>query len=173
VPPVRIETERLILRRYEPSDLDALRHAVDVSLDAIRPWMPNASRELSGDLREWLDMAASQFDTGERFPYGLFTRSNGTFVGHVSAIPDEDGAIVLGYWAHAGHLRHGFVSEAVRALVDAGLGQRYVINCSPDNLPSMGVARTCGFTPIETRTLRHEDREFEEVRWELIPTPPD
>jgi RimJ/RimL family protein N-acetyltransferase len=168
VPPVRIETERLVLRRYEPDDLDALRRAVDVSLAGIRPWMPNASRELSGDLAEWLDIAASQFDTGERFPYGLFTRSNGTFVGHVSAIP-IDGAIVFGYWAHAGHLRHGFVSEAVRALVNAGLGERYVINCSPDNAASMGVARTCGFTQVGTRNLENEGREYLEARWELVP----
>ena len=168
MPPVRIVTERLVLRRYEPDDLDALRGAVEVSLDGIRPWMPNASRELSGDLGEWLEVAASQFDTGERFPYGLFTRSNGTFVGHVSAIP-EDGAILFGYWAHAGHLRLGFVSEAVRALVDAGLAERYVIHCSPDNAASMGVARACGFTQVGTRMLQHDGREYPEVRWELVP----
>jgi RimJ/RimL family protein N-acetyltransferase len=171
VPPVRIETERLILRRYEPDDLEALQRAVDASLEGMRPWMPNASRELSGDLEEWLDIAASQFDTGERFPYGLFTRSNGTFVGHVSAIPDEDGAIVFGYWAHAGHLRHGFVSEAIRGLVQAGLADRYVIHCSPDNAASMGVARTCGFTQVGTRMLVNEGREHPEVCWELAAPP--
>ena len=85
----------------------------------------------------------------------------------MSAIP-EDGAFVFGYWAHAGHLRHGFVSEAVRALVAAGLAQRYVIHCSPDNAASMGVARTCGFTQVGTRMVPHEGREYPEACWELV-----
>jgi RimJ/RimL family protein N-acetyltransferase len=168
VPPVRIVTERLVLRRYEPDDLDALRGAVDVSLEGIRPWMPNASRELSGDLAEWLDVAASRFDRGESFAYGMLTRAGDTFVGHLGATPREDGATELGYWVHAGYLRLGFVSEAVRALVAAGPAERYVIHCSPDNEGSMGVARTCGFTQVGTRMLEHEGREVPEVRWELV-----
>ena len=139
-----------------------------MSIEGMRPWMPNATRELSGDLAEWLDIAASQFDTGERFPYGLFTRGNGTFIGHVSAIPIDDGAIEFGYWAHAAHLRLGFVSEAVRALMGAGLAKRFVIHCSPDNVASMGVARTCGFTQVRTEMVPHEGREYPQVRWELL-----
>ena len=169
-PPARLETERLILRRYEPDDLQALRDAVDSSLDTIRRWMPNTTRELSGDLGLWLRDARRQFDEGERFAYGLFTRADGTFVGHISAIPGDDGCVEFGYWAHASFMRQGFVSEAVRALVRPGIGDRFVIYCSPENEASMGVARTCGFTLVETRMVPHEGRDYPRARWELRPS---
>jgi RimJ/RimL family protein N-acetyltransferase len=165
--PSRITTERLVLRPYEAEDLPALREAVNASLDGIRPWMPNASRELGGDLEEWLRVAAELFDRGERYPFAICLH-DGMFVGHVSADVSDDGEVVVGYWAHAGHLRRGYVSEAVRGLLAAGLGKRFVINCSPENGASMGVARACGFTQAGTRTLQHEGRDLEEIRWELV-----
>ena len=38
--PYRIETERLVLRCYDPEDAPLLKDAVDRSLDHLRPWMP-------------------------------------------------------------------------------------------------------------------------------------
>ena len=38
--PYRIETERLVLRCYDPEDAPLLKDAVDPSLEHLRPWMP-------------------------------------------------------------------------------------------------------------------------------------
>ena len=38
--PYRIETERLVLRCYDPEDAPLLKDAVDRSLEHLRPWMP-------------------------------------------------------------------------------------------------------------------------------------
>jgi RimJ/RimL family protein N-acetyltransferase len=44
-PPYRIETERLVLRCYEPEDAALLKEAVDASLEHLQPWMPWARFE--------------------------------------------------------------------------------------------------------------------------------
>ena len=41
----RIETERLVIRCYNPSDAPLLKLAIDESLDHLRPWMPWAMHE--------------------------------------------------------------------------------------------------------------------------------
>src|SRR5439155_22043403 len=44
-PPYRIETERLVIRCWEPQDAPLLKEAIDSSLDHLRPWMPWAREE--------------------------------------------------------------------------------------------------------------------------------
>ncbi len=44
-PAYRVETERLVVRCFQPSDAALLKAAVDASLDALRPWMPWALQE--------------------------------------------------------------------------------------------------------------------------------
>ncbi|MES2731624.1 MAG: hypothetical protein V4714_07745 [Bacteroidota bacterium] len=41
----RIETDRLVIRCYEPSDAEKLKNAITESLDHLRPWMPWAQNE--------------------------------------------------------------------------------------------------------------------------------
>ena len=43
--PYRIETERLVIRCYEPRDASLLKEAIDSSLEHLRPWMPWAHQE--------------------------------------------------------------------------------------------------------------------------------
>ena len=41
----RIETDRLVIRCYQPTDAVLLKQAIDESLDHLRPWMPWAMEE--------------------------------------------------------------------------------------------------------------------------------
>ncbi len=164
--PGALETSRLVVRRYEPTDLEALIDAASSSLESIRPWMPNAARELSGDLAEWLRNAGASFDADERYAYGIFLK-NGTLVGHLSAIPDRDGFIELGYWAHVEHLHRGYISEAVAAVVEALSPARFLIHCSEDNPASVGVARRVGFAHVGFDPAEFDGRTYQQMRWEF------
>jgi RimJ/RimL family protein N-acetyltransferase len=42
-PPYRIETERMVLRCWDPADAGLLKEAIDASLDHLRPWMPRSA----------------------------------------------------------------------------------------------------------------------------------
>ncbi len=44
-PAYRIETERLVVRCYKPSDAQLLANSVTESLDHLKPWMPWAHDE--------------------------------------------------------------------------------------------------------------------------------
>jgi RimJ/RimL family protein N-acetyltransferase len=46
-PAARIETRRLLLRRWEPADAPLLKQAIDASLPELRAWMPWAISEPS------------------------------------------------------------------------------------------------------------------------------
>jgi RimJ/RimL family protein N-acetyltransferase len=132
--------------------------------------MPNASRELSGGLEEWLRAARDLFDRGARYPYGVFLK-DGTLVGHVTATPDGSGRVELGYWAHAAHVRRGYVTEAVEAVVEAFAPATFVIHCDPDNAGSAGVAARAGFVHVRTDTREGEGRTYQEMTWERVVPP--
>jgi len=58
--PYRIETERLVIRCYEPRDAPLLKEAIDSSLEHLQPWMPWALDEPQTHMdeeeaAEWLD----------------------------------------------------------------------------------------------------------------------
>ena len=157
-----------MLRRYEASDLAALQDLVATSLENIRPWMPNATRELSGDLVEWLRIVGEMYDNRSRYPYAICLH-DGTFVGHVTATPDE-GFVEIGYWMHVDHLRHGYMGEAVSGVVEAFSPATFRINCSPDNAASRGVAQKAGFTHVGSNPVELDGVSYDQMRWELVTT---
>ncbi len=132
--------------------------------------MPNATRELSGDLAEWLQSARDLFDRGERYPYGVFLR-DGTLVGHITATPDGAGAVALGYWTHAAHLRRGYTAEAVLGVIEAFAPATFIIRCDPANAGSAGVASRAGFVHVRTDALESDGHPYQEMTWERVVPP--
>jgi len=171
-PPSRIETRRLILRRYEPADVTALDGDAIRSIDHIGQFMPNARAELLGDRAELLADAARAFDAGERFAYGLFLL-DGSYVGNCGARWVDVDELNIGYWVLLEHLRKGYASEAVRAVAAAGFAagvRRFLLNCDPANAASIGVARATGFSHLETEhRVDGDGRSIAEMAWELRP----
>ena len=170
--PVRIETARLVLRRYEAADVRALDGDAIRSIDHIGRFMPHARAELRGDRAALIADARRAFDVGERFAYGMFLH-DGSFVGNCGTRWVEDGVLNIGYWVLLEHLRRGYASEAVRAVTQAGFDAgvpRFVLNCHPANAASIGVARSSGFNYLSTDERAESDGiRYEEMTWELRP----
>ena len=74
-PPYRIETERLVIRCYEPEDAPLLKAAVDSSIEHLLPWMPWARFEPQSldEKVELCRMFRGQFDLDENYVYAIFT----------------------------------------------------------------------------------------------------
>jgi hypothetical protein len=53
-PPYRIETERLVVRCWEPRDAPLLKEAVDASLDHLRPWMHTRFGDDAFEIGYWI-----------------------------------------------------------------------------------------------------------------------
>ena len=157
--PYRVETERLVIRCYEPRDAPLLKDAVDSSLDHLRPWMPWAEHEPQ-TLEEKIVLLKSfraQFDANESFVMGIFSADEKEQIGGSGLHPRVDpGGLEIGYFIRASATRQGYVTESTAALTRVGFevcgADRIEIRVDPANEASLGVPRKLGFT--EEATLR-------------------
>jgi RimJ/RimL family protein N-acetyltransferase len=158
-PPYRIETERLVVRCWEPRDAGRLKEAIDESLDHLRPWMPWAHEEPQtvDEKLELLRRFRGEFDLGTNFVYGLFAPDDTRVVGGSGLHPRVgDAAFEIGYWLRASETGNGYMTEAVAALTMAAFAwcgvDRVEIRVDPDNAPSLSVPRRLGY--VEEARLR-------------------
>ena len=166
-PPYRIETERLVIRCWEPRDAELLKEATDESLDHLRPWMDWAHREPQAlDAKvELLRTFRGSFDLGTDFVYGIFSRDESRVLGgsglHRRA---EQGSLEIGYWLRVSETGKGYMSEAVSALTQAAFAwfdvERVDILVAPANEASLKVARRLGY--VEEAVLRRRGEPLTE-----------
>jgi len=157
--PYRIETERLVVRCYEPRDAPLLKDAIDSSLEHLQPWMPWALDEPQA-LEQKIELVASfrsTFVAGENFTYGIFAADECELLGGTGLHPRVGpGGLEVGYWVRASATRQGIVTESTAALTRAGFevceADRIEIRIEPRNEASFGVPRKLGF--LEEATLR-------------------
>lgn len=177
-PAYRIETERLVLRCFDPKDAAALKTAVDSSLEHIRPWIPWARDEPQtiDQKVELLRHYRGQFDLGQDRIYGIFDRSESELLGG-TGLHDRvgEGARELGYWIAQRHARKGYATEATAALVRAGfeidLLERIEIHCEPENVASVAVARKLGFRhdgTLRARLSRRDGLPADCMIWSML-----
>ena len=157
--PYRIETERLVLRCYEPRDAPLLKAALDASLDHLRPWLPWAAHEPSpvDEIVERLRRFRGQFDLDQDHIMGIFVPDGSELVGGTGFHPRQGpNALEIGYWIAAAHEGRGLMTEAVGALTAVAIDlvgvERVTIVCDPANLRSAAVPRRLGY--VEEGTLR-------------------
>lgn len=157
--PYRIETERLVIRCYEPRDASLLKDAVDSSLDHLRPWMPWAEAEPQTleEKTALIKHFRSQFDLGDNFVMGIFSADETVQVGGTGLHPRiEPGGLEIGYFVRASATRQGYVTESTAALTRVGFeiceADRIEIRIDPANEASKGVPRKLGY--VEEATLR-------------------
>jgi RimJ/RimL family protein N-acetyltransferase len=158
-PPYRIETERLVIRCYDPRDAPLLKEAIDASIDHLRPWMPWARFEPQ-TLEEKVELLRgfrAQFDADESYGYGVFARDESRQVGgcglHQRGGPNS---LEIGYFVRADAIRQGIATEMTAVLTRVAFEicgvQRVDVQVDPENVPSTGVPRKLGF--VEEAVLR-------------------
>ncbi|GIG54237.1 GNAT family N-acetyltransferase [Demequina activiva] len=149
--PHRVETERLVLRRYVHDDAEALATLIPRNLDHLGQYMEWTAFEPQtvDQRRAWIAEVAAKADAGEDFTLGIFLLA-GTLVGgtgfHVRTEPDR---LAIGYWIDAEHEGRGLVTEAVTALTRVALeltGADLVdISHAPSNVRSAAIPQRLGF----------------------------
>lgn len=145
-----IETERLILRKWTEADAPALyRYASDPDIGIPAGWPPHTSVENS---REIIRTVFASPET-----YAVVLKSTGEPVGACGLMPCDtgnDGCIKsgeaeIGYWTGKPHWGHGYMPEAVRALLRRAFGPLGLdaVWCSyfDGNSKSARVVEKCGF----------------------------
>jgi RimJ/RimL family protein N-acetyltransferase len=169
--PYRIETGRLVIRCYAPSDAPLLKDAIDSSLEHLRPWMPWAADEPQTleEKTDLLKLFRSEFDTGENFIYGIFSADETEQVGATGLHPRiGPGGLEIGYFVRASAIRHGIATDSSAALTRVGFevcnADRIEIRIDPRNQASFGIPRKLGFLEEATLRRRLPSREGEPLR---------
>lgn len=176
-PVYRIETERLVLRCYNPPDAQMIADSVSESLDHLKPWMPWAHNEPEPvQLKvERLKRFRAEFDLGENFIYGIFDQEETRVLGSTglhSRIGERQ--LEIGYWLHKDFVNKGLVTESTAALVKVAFEiirvHRIEIHCDPGNFASAAIPRKLGFT--HEGTLRAKtpflERWSDSMVWGLL-----
>lgn len=176
-PAYRIETERLVIRCYEPADVHMLAESVTESVEHLRPWMPWVYREPEPieEKVKRIRRFRGQFDLGQNFTYGIFNPENTKLLGGTGLHTRlGEHALEIGYWIHRDYVNKGLVTESTAGLVRVAFEllhiHRLEIHCDPRNLASAAIPRKLGFT--HEGTLREKtlflDRWSDSMVWGLL-----
>jgi len=144
-----IYTERLTLRPFTLNDAQGMydNWASDPQVTRFVTWQPHASVEETTELLKLWCAGYAQETT-----YNWVMDLNGTPIGNVSVvhINDKNEKVELGYCMSAAYWNKGYMTEAVRAVIDylfkeVGVN-RILISHAVDNPASGRVAQKCGCT---------------------------
>nr|WP_314140744.1 GNAT family protein [uncultured Rhodococcus sp.] len=178
VPPDRIVTDRLVIRRESADDAVAIADVIDCNLVRLVPWMGWATDEATQPSAQLARIAEAveQWDAGEMFDYGIFDLEGGEFLGKIGMHRRiSPYGIELGYWLGAQAEGRGVISEAVAALVQEALKLdgiiRVEIHCDAANLRSQAVPRRLGFVldRIEHQPIAAASETGEHMVWVYQP----
>jgi RimJ/RimL family protein N-acetyltransferase len=145
-----IETERLLLRPFEPADIDdvARLHA-DPELVRWIPWGPRTREEAAAVLERKLGKTSIGPD-GDGLGLVATQREDGSFLGEftLSVLSAADSCAELGFMLFAGHQGRGYATEGGRAVLAAAFGgyglHRVIGRVEPRNAPSCRVLEKLG-----------------------------
>lgn len=159
----QIETERLILKTLREKDARALLSTVG---DSETAWW---SDDYIYDLDETIEFIEFNNQGIDTLLYGVFRKESDDVIGYVqiklAPITGKIDVRELGYAMSKEYRRRGYMSEAVNAVYNHLFQNEHIkritLEILPDNLPSLGVARKCGFSfveePEEKKHLRFLD----------------
>ena len=164
-PPERVDGGVLVLRRVQVGDATAIAQAVALSLDHLRPWMPWATPDAASPRSQLTRVAEADelWETGSDFIYSLLPvtgQAGGEVIAGQVGLHRRagDGAIEIGYWVAATHVRRGLGTAAARAMTPVALGRpggnRVEILCDEANAASAAIPRKLGYRL--DRICRHE-----------------
>jgi RimJ/RimL family protein N-acetyltransferase len=152
-PRLRLTTDHLLLRPFDPGDADDLLAAVAEDREMLRwmPWAPGYDRETAA---HWCERVAHH-DPGNALNLAIVPRAGGPArkalcgaIGLTRLSRDESTA-EIGYWVAAPARGKGYATEATRAMAAYAfrLGLlRVELLAATGNLPSQRVAVNAGFT---------------------------
>jgi RimJ/RimL family protein N-acetyltransferase len=174
-PPYRIETERFVLRCWEPRDAPLLKEAIDSSLEHLRPWMPWVAHEPQtvDEKIELLRHFRGEFDLGTNFVYGLFEPDESRVLGGSGFHPrGGEGSLEIGYWIRADAAGRGLGTEMTAVLTRLGFEvcglERVDIQVEPHNERSLRIPRGLGFSEDGVLRRRLEPMGDDERRRDSI-----
>jgi RimJ/RimL family protein N-acetyltransferase len=147
-----IETERLLLRDWRPSDAAPFA-ALNADPEVARYLGGPMSRDASDELLTRIRSHWREHDFGL---YAVEVKNSGEFIGFIglaipSFLPDVLPAVEVGWRLARGHWGRGYATEGARASLAYGFGElglrQIIALIDPRNTASIRVAERLGMAP--------------------------
>ena len=144
-----LETERLLLRRVVPSDTHQMFENWTSDPDVARYVTWNAHTDISAT-EKFMEFIQNRYASGEKYIYGMELKSDGTLFGMIEVVAFHDEKYpVIGYCSGKKQWGHGYMTEALKALVKLLFEDGYekiLIGAIKENIGSIRVIEKAGFT---------------------------
>jgi ribosomal-protein-alanine N-acetyltransferase len=153
-PPPSLRDARVLIRTPDMDDYEQWAALRAASREFLAPWEPVWSANdltrtaFRGRIRQyWRDI-----DDDAAYPYFIFDRPSGMLVGGLTLANVRRGVAqtgTLGYWIGKPFARQGYMTAAVRLLLQLSFGHlglhRVEAACLPHNAASIALLERCGF----------------------------
>ncbi|MFX1449100.1 MAG: GNAT family N-acetyltransferase [Promethearchaeota archaeon] len=177
-PAYRIETERLVIRCYNPKDAPKLQKSIQESVEHLRPWLPwvkSEPEELKVKV-ERIRIFRAKFDLSEEYFFGIFNLKETELIGGIGLHPRVgSNAFEIGYWINVNHIKKGYATESVAALTKVAFEvenvNRVDIHCDPNNLNSAAIPKKLGYMfegILRGRTETIDGEPSDSMIWSII-----
>jgi ribosomal-protein-alanine N-acetyltransferase len=143
----RVETGRLVLRKPERNDVQAIftRYANDVEVTRLLAWPRHTSLRATTAFLDFSDAQWSRWPVG---PYLIESRQGKHVLGGTGLAFESAECAATGYVIAKDSWGKGYATEALKTVVEiarkTGI-RRLCALCHPENIASEHVLRKCGF----------------------------
>ncbi|MBL4934142.1 GNAT family N-acetyltransferase [Clostridium sp. YIM B02515] len=152
----RIETKRLILRRFELTDADAMYQnwASDDKVTKFLTWPTHKDIEIS---RKVIEMWVSDYSEDKNYQWCIELKSIGEAIGSIGVVDYKENieAVEIGYCIGSKYWGQGITTEALKALIEFFFEEvgvnRIEARHDPANGNSGKVMQKCGLKYEGTR----------------------
>ena len=177
-PAYRIESERLVIRCYNPKDALLLQKSVQESVEHLRPWLPwvkDEPEELKVKI-ERLRMFRAKFDLSENYIYGVFDPNETELIGGTGLHPRVgSNAFEIGYWINVNHVNKGYATEISAAITKVAFEIEHVnrveIHCDPINFNSIAIPKKLRYVYeaiLRSRTKNIDGNPSDSMIWSIL-----
>jgi len=174
---VRLTSDRLLFRAFQPDDVDTIFDAVRQSMPELSRWLPWCHADYSrAETQEFLNQRGTAYrDLGEH-AFAILDLKTGRFLGAsgVNQLDRNGRRANLGYWLRTDATGNGYATEATlmvaRWAFHALQLERIEIVAAIDNVASQRVAIRVGAIRegIARKRLRKGDLQHDAVLFSLI-----
>ena len=176
--PYKIETDRLVIKCWEPCYAAQLRNEIEKSSSSLLPWMPFAKPPFPTVNEEinTIRMFRGNYDLNKDFVLGVFDKEEKIVIGS-TGLHTRQGINVLeiGYWIGIDYQNEGYATEVASALIKTAFELsdivRVEINTAIENIKSQNVIRKLNmkFDGIIRKEVIDADGMLHDIqKWSLI-----
>ena len=177
-PAYRIESERLVIRCYDPKDAFYLQKSIQESVEHLRPWLPwvkTEPEELKVKIERLREFRAN-FDLSKNYIYAVFDPKETELIGGTGLHPRVgSNAFEIGYWINVNHVNNGYATEISAALTKVAFEIEHVnrveIHCDPINTKSEAIPKKLGYVyeaTLRNRTENIEGELIDSMIWSIL-----